>query len=260
MFDHPEILRFARIASLLAQKGWAEANAGNLSVMLEKSSLKILPNAIGSLKLEYSFPSLRKNLFLVTATKSRARDVLSMPDKCIGLVELGNDGVELLCRWGTMPPTSEFPAHLSIYSACEEKRPEIRAVLHTHPPNIIALSHLPDMRDDKSINSALKMMHPEVGILLPEGISLVNFAVPGSVHLGQETSKALETCRVALWQMHGVVSIAENLDIALDQVEIVEKAAMLYLLVRATGQEPLGLTKKQILESRKFWGISGDIE
>jgi rhamnulose-1-phosphate aldolase len=255
MLDHPEIVRFARIADLLAKRGWAEANAGNLSTRLDKASFKVLPGIIDVRPMKHEFPSLEGDLFLVTATKSRARDVSLMPEKCVGLVEIGKDGKELIYRWGAMPPTSEFPAHLSIYSMCKRTRPDIGAVLHTHPPHIVALSHFPDMQDGPKLNNALRMMHPEVGILVPDGISLLNYEIPGSLELGQATGKALLNCNITVWPMHGVVSIAPDLDKAMDQIEIMEKASLMYLLVRSTGTEPIGLTSEQISESRKFWGI-----
>jgi len=259
MFEFPPLQQFMRVSQILANRLWAEANAGNMSMRVDPSELPEYIEIDENVKFGYSFPVLNGDWYFVTATKSRARDMERIPSQTIGLVELTEMGARIVCRWGAYPPTSEFPAHMSIYSACRESRPEIRAVLHTHPPNLIAMTHLPYMQDSGYINTALRSMHPEVPILVPDGVACLEFKIPGSMELGTATGEALLKCRVAIWPMHGVVSIAENLDKALDQIEILEKAATIYMLVRSTGQEPVGLSPTQINDSCGFWGVAGDL-
>ena len=114
--------------------------------------------------------------------------------------------------WGAGPPTSEFPAHLAIHAMCLEKRPEMRAVLHTHPPYLIAMSHLPAMQEPCALDNALRKMHPEVSILVPDGIDIMDYRIPGSVELGLATRDALEKRNLVVWPMHGVVSVAADID------------------------------------------------
>lgn len=249
-----------RVSKLLAERGWAEANAGNMSVKVDVDDLPQYTQTCCEHRFDNPFPDLAGDWFVVTATKSRARDMERIPSRTIGLMEIMEGGIGSVCHWGTAPPTSEFPAHLSIYSACKEAQPEIKAVLHTHPPNLVALSHLPDMQDPGRINKALRSMHPEVPILVPGGINVMEFCIPGSFELGCATGDALKTHRIAMWPMHGVVSIAEDLEKALDQIEIIEKAATIYMLVRSTGQDPVGLSREQIIESRAYWGIRDRID
>ena len=45
--------------------------------------------------LERPFPELNGNWFLVTATKSRARDMERIPTRTIGLIEITDDGAGL---------------------------------------------------------------------------------------------------------------------------------------------------------------------
>jgi len=260
MPDSTTISQFARVSDLLASRGWAEANAGNLSVRITDNGIDGNESTCDELPLKTAFPSLDGQVFLVTATKSRARDVSRDPEGNIGLVQIINDGSACRCLWGKVPPTSEFPAHLAIYSECRKHRPEINAVLHTHPPNIIAMSHLPGMKTPGTLNRNLRKMHPEVPVLVPDGIMEMPYEIPGSIELGFATSDALLKSRVAVWPMHGVVSIAEDVDKALDQIEILEKAAMIYRLVLSTGREPVGLSDNQIIESREYWGITDGIE
>jgi len=255
MLDHPEMRSLVRVAQLLAERGWAEANAGNMSVRLERDTVPPIPGPFEEFPLKHSFPEADGRWFFVTATKSRARDVPRIPDQTVGLVEMISGGSALRCHWGAAPPTSEFPAHLSIHSNCVRNRPDMKAVLHTHPPNLIAMSHLAGLQKPGALNEALRKMHPEVGILVPGGVGEMGYRIPGSLELGIATGDALASCNVAIWPMHGIVSLAADLDSALDQVEIIEKAARIYMLVLAAGHEPVGLTDQQIRESRAFWGI-----
>jgi rhamnulose-1-phosphate aldolase len=257
MLDHPELKRFQKIAGLLASRSWAEANAGNLSTRIDKETISPLPEIKERVRIVHPFAALEGSCYLVTATKSRARDIPVEPEKNVALVEIGEKGEELICRWGAIPPTSEFPAHLAIHAMCLKNRDDIRSVLHTHPPHLIGMSHMPDRGSEGQFNRKLRMMHPEVGILMQDGLSLIDYEIPGSLELGLSTCKALENRNLVIWPMHGVVSIAQDLDKALDQIEILEKAAFMYLLIRSTGQKPIGLANEQIRDSRGFWGIKG---
>jgi rhamnulose-1-phosphate aldolase len=257
MNEHPEVQRIMRVARWLAERGWAEANAGNMSVRLSEGVDLGNEEPSMEVSLKKQFPELEHRTFLVTSTHSRARDISGDPEGNLGLLKIVDRGDKYLCMWGTAPPTSEFPAHLAVHEMCIDKRPEINAILHTHPPHLIAMSHMPEMQKPGALNRALRAMHPEVGILVPDGIMSIDYRIPGSVDLGEATRDALIDRNMVIWPMHGVVSIASDLDIALDQVEIVEKAAQVYLLVLSGGCEPIGLSPEQIMESRSYWGIEG---
>jgi rhamnulose-1-phosphate aldolase len=51
---------------------------------------------------------------------------------------------------------------------------------------------------------------------------------------------------LALWDKHGVIASGKTLAQALDRIEIVEKAAAIYLLLKSAGLEPEGLSDEQI--------------
>lgn len=260
MLNHPEIQKIGRVADLLASRGWGEANAGNMSVWFRREEVPVLTHGAETISMKHRFPSLDGEFFLMTATGSRSRDISRIPESTIGLLKITGNGTALECHWGASPPTSEYPAHLSVYAMCGENRRDMRAILHTHPPYLIAMTHLSEFQKPESLNVALRKMHPEVGILVPSGIMGMDYKIPGSMELGEATRDAVLGCNVAIWPKHGVVSIAPDLDKALDQVEILEKAARIYMLVRATGQDPVGLTDEQVRESREYWGIRGDAD
>ncbi|MFH1676468.1 MAG: rhamnulose-1-phosphate aldolase [bacterium] len=257
MAENIEILKFRRLAQLLAERGWAEANAGNYSVKIDNSDDFELYAEPKNYPLPKPYPALSGKRFLVTATGSRSRDIPHDPASGVGLAEIVDKGNSYRILWGTGPLTSEFPAHLAIHAMCLSDRPEIGAIIHTHPPHLIALSHLADMHESDKLNEILKSMHPEVPILVPRGIGFIPFLIPGSIDLGEATCDALRNRNVVLWSMHGIVSIGENIDRALDQIEILEKAARIYLLAISSGRNLIGLTDNEISDCRKFWKIEG---
>lgn len=94
---------------------------------------------------------------------------------------------------GIYRPSAEYPFHLAIY----KKRPDIKAVLHAHPPTVIACSLL-----HKTPNTALffdtrKMI---------ETVSSVSYEIPGSSALGDKlSSEFAEGTKAVLLERHGVV-------------------------------------------------------
>ena len=259
MRNHPEVQRLSRVAQWLYQKGWAEANAGNMSVRLVTEEILPLEGPSEDFALKHPCPSLAGARFLVTATGRRMRDLPRDPGAVLGLVEILPGGSAYRRLWGSCPVTSEFPSHLCIHAMCAEGRPEMKAVLHTHPPHVIALSQVSELRQTRALNAALERMHPEVPIRVPRGVVYLDYDAPGTLSLGEKTRDALRTHDVVLWSMHGLVALAPDVERALDLAEVTEKAAEIYLLARSAGRPPEGLSDRQIDELRDAFGL-GDID
>jgi len=77
-------------------------------------------------------------------------------------------------------------------------------------------------------------------------LGLIPYAVTGSKELAKASREKLKKYRLALWDKHGVIASGRTLDEALDRVEMVEKAAALYLLLKSSGTEPAGLSDEQV--------------
>lgn len=249
----PEIKQLCAIAKLLANNGWAEANAGNISIRLERE-LHHLTESGEQFPLPAKYSELAEKFFLVTATKSRMRDIPNKPADCLGIIKISADGSSYVKLWGKTPVTSEFPSHLAIHSMCKKKRPTIKAILHTHPPYLLVLSHFPEMRKNEALNDVLKRMHPEIPILMPSGMKLLPYRLPGTVKLANETVKALRKVSLVVWCMHGVVSIAPDIEQAYDQVELYEKVAQIYLMGIWAGKRISGLSNESLKEAWQVYG------
>jgi len=253
----PEIKELQDVSCWLAQRGWAEAGSGNISYRLETvPDIDITPEETIVKDMPFMAPQLRGTHLLITTSGSRMREMFSNVDENICLIRIGKLGKQYSILYGTKEMSSELPTHLMVHAMLMKHRPEFRAVLHTQPPRIIGLTHLPEFRESKRLVDILFRMHPETRVLFPEKIGVVSFHVPGSNELGQRTARLLKEHRLVIWNMHGVVSIGRNLAEALDHVELIEKAAEIYWTVRTMGVEPEGMTNEQISETLSFFGIN----
>ena len=160
------------------------------------------------------------------------------------------DGYHVL--WGGQGagsnPTTEFVSHLKLHSFLFENNPEQKVVVHTHPHHLIALTHIELYNQEEAINRLLWSIHPELKIFLPEGVGYAPYRCPGTDELAKVTITALKKHRVVLWEKHGCLATGVDLFDAFDMVDIVNKAAQIFLLCRCAGYEVQGLSENQIKE------------
>jgi rhamnulose-1-phosphate aldolase len=251
----------AEVAGLLWEKGWAERNAGNLSFDVTD----LLPAAdgagdsAGATPLPRPFSELGGRRFLVTAAGSRMREIAQDPDRFCGLLQCSSDGSLHHVAWegcgaGAFVPTSELPSHLAIHAALLRRRSPHRAIVHTHPTELLALSHDRRVQGEAQLNRLLWAMHPEAVIVVPGGIGVVPFFLPGTMEQGLAAGAAMERHDVALWEKHGAAAAGATFAEAFDLLDTMNKAARLLLLCRAAGYEPEGLTDAQLDELRGAGG------
>lgn len=219
-------------AKLLWERGWAEKSAGNLSVAV--------PAAGGAEKTG-------KTLLWVSASGARFRDIAKNPEENLLLLEVSQGKVKVLLGRKPLSPTSELPAHLLVHEALRKAGWPEKAVLHTHPTELLALTHLSAFCDFRRINRTLWSMLPEVRMYVPEGAAFLPYRPSGSRALGRLTADAAQKgYRVMLWEKHGAVSLGESAQEAFDHLDVLNKAAIVYFTAAAGGQKPKGLSKKAL--------------
>ena len=252
----PELEDASQVCHWLASWKWSEAAGGNFSVRIDK-----LPENIHNFSgktpqsLPRAVPVLSGTYMLLTGKGARARDIASKVEEGVGLYWILQGGEEFVSLWGNNEPTSELHAHLAIHEMLLEVRPTHRAILHTHPANLIALTHIPEMRDASQLSDLLLRMQSEARIHLPQGLAYIHFNLPGSHALGETTSQALREANVALWHMHGAIATGESISQALDYLEIVDKAAQIYWRLVSSGIEPSGMTDEHLRLSLEHFGL-----
>lgn len=240
-----------KVAGYLWTKGWAERNAGNMSVNITdlfSNGAFFSFNKSSFYQLEKSIPALGGEIFLITVAGSLMRKVKKNPKKGVCLIELDNSGSMYRILYSdknnrTSFPTSELPAHLTVHDfLARAGRPE-RAVLHAHVTETIILTHNPDFKNEESINSLLWSIQPETTLFIPEGVGFVPFRMPGSYAIAEATIEKLKKHKAIIWEKHGCVVIENNLEEAFDIMDIIAKTIDIYLKCRMAGYEPEGLSK-----------------
>jgi rhamnulose-1-phosphate aldolase len=73
--------------------------------------------------------------------------------------------------------------------------------------------------------------------------------LPSSVDLADATIRAIdEDYDVVMWEKHGVFAVDTDVMSAFDQVDVLNKAALIYIAARNMGFEPDGMTDGQMQE------------
>ena len=70
------------------------------------------------------------------------------------------------------------------------------------------------------------------------------------------TAQAFASGRaVVVWQYHGVMAVAPDIDRAFDLVYTANKAARMVLLCLSAGSSPTGIGKSELDELVRIWGL-----
>jgi L-fuculose-phosphate aldolase len=161
---------------------------------------------------------------LITPSGVPYRD-LEAADICV----IGLDGTQ---QGGTAEPSSETPMHLAVYAATGA-----RAVVHTHSPEVIALSAVCD--ELPAIHYAI------VGLGGP--VRVAEYTRFGSEGLAASAVAALDGRRAAILQNHGAISYGSTLAEAYDRALLLEWLAHVHRLACSRG-EPRILTDAELAE------------
>lgn len=247
-----KIKEIAEVAGYLWQKGWAERNGGNITVNITEiagESLMGKKPVSSKYPIGPNFTHLKGCYFYYKGTNKRMRDLEKYPMENGAVIRIDKEGssYEIVADY-PIAPTSELPAHLAIHNYLLGIGSDKRAVLHTHPTELIALSHHSSFLEKDVLSRLLWSMIPETRLFCPKGIGIVPYRKPGSVALAEETLKQLENYDVVLWEKHGICAVGESISEAFDAVDVFSKSAQIYLTSRTMGFEPEGISGKQINE------------
>ena len=73
--------------------------------------------------------------------------------------------------------------------------------------------------------------------------------LPSSVELADATIKAIdEDYDVVMWEKHGIFAVDTDIMSAFDQVDVLNKSALIYIAARNMGFEPEGMSDEQMKE------------
>lgn len=172
------------------EKGMTTTSGGNLSIMDDDGNIWITPAGVDK------------------GTLTRQDIVCIKPDgTCVGVHR----------------PSSEFPFHAAVY----KMRPDLRAVLHAHPPALVAFSIVRQLPDLDLLPSVRKVC---------TSVEMATYAVPGSDKLGENIGACFaDGGDIVILENHGVCIGAPDMFTAFQRFETLEYTANLEILAKRIG-------------------------
>lgn len=249
----------AEVAGYLWEKGWAERNGGNISYNITDvvdDNIRALTPVSEKFHIGKPVPALSGNYFLVTGTGKRMRYVHSSPMDNASIIRISGDGsyYEIMAE-KPIRPTSELPSHLMIHNHMAEQDRDIKAVIHTHPIELVAMTHNPAMLEKDVLGKILWSMIPETRAFCPKGLGIIPYTCPGTVELAEATVRELDEYDIVMWEKHGAVGIGADLIEPFDMIDTFTKSAKIYMSAMAMGFTPAGMTDAQMDEMKEKFNL-----
>jgi L-fuculose-phosphate aldolase len=192
--EHELRQEMVRVGRLLWERGYVAATDGNMSARLGSDRLLVTPSGL-------------------------SKGFLAEGD----LVVMGLDGGQTSAGGRVAKPSSEILMHLEVY----RQRPEVRAVVHAHPPAAIAFSI--------AGVSLARCVLPEVIVTLG-GIPTTEYATPGTPEVSDSIRQALRGYDAIVLAHHGSLTVGKTLWEAYLLLEKVEQTAQITLAAQQLGR------------------------
>jgi rhamnulose-1-phosphate aldolase len=247
-----EVNSVAEVAGYLWQKGWAERNGGNITVNVTgfvDEEIRRMP-PIGEAKpIGTTLPHLKGCYFYCKGTNKRMRDLARWPMENGSVIRILDDCASyVIIADKPVAPTSELPSHLGVHNYLISIGSPFKAAVHTHPIELIAMTHSPKFLEKDVATRVLWSMIPETKAFCPRGLGIIPYELPSSVQLGNATIKELEDYDVVMWEKHGVFAVDCDAMQAFDQIDVLNKSALIYIAAKSMGFEPDGMSDEQMQE------------
>ena len=144
-------------------------------------------------------------------------------------------------------PSSEVGIHLVSY----RERPDVKAMIHTHPPHAVALSIA-------EVDLQLPVI-PETVVSIG-GTPTTPYATPGTHELPDSIRNVVRCSDTLIMKNHGAVILGANLMDAFKKLDMVEHSARILYLAHSLrgGLEPLPEEAvRKLLATRRDLGLTG---
>jgi len=142
-----------------------------------------------------------------------------MTEECLSHVDMDGNLLE------GEKPTKEVPLHLNVY----RERPNVRAVCHTH--SVYATAFASAAEPDSCMPIYTPSVAAKVGPIL-----VTNFALPGSVELGENVRRGIRCSNGTLLSNHGVVAVGKTMADAVSVANEIENNAMIHFISGRTAK------------------------
>lgn len=253
------IMQTAEVAGYLWVKGWAERNGGNITLNITEfvdGSITKMPPISEPIKIGTTLPNLKNCYFYCKGTGKRMRDLSRQPMENGSIIRILEDcaAYEIIADKAVIP-TSELPSHLAVHNYMIGKGLPYKASLHTHPIELVAMTHNKKFLEKDVATRLLWSMIPETKAFCPKGLGIIPYTLPGSVELAEATIKNIDEYDVVMWEKHGVFAVDKDIMSAFDQVDVLNKSALIYIAARNMGFEPEGMSDEQMAEITRVFKL-----
>jgi L-fuculose-phosphate aldolase len=137
---------------------------------------------------------------------------------------------------GKHQPSCELPFHRSIY----RNRPDIKAIVHAHPPALVSFSMVRKIPRTKLL--------PELDSICG-AVKMAEYGLPGSTDLGNKISAVFKSgVNIVMLENHGVVVAGEDIFKAFMAFETFEFCAQMEISAHQIGR-PVSLKETDIKEA-----------
>lgn len=241
------------VGARLSELGACEGAAGNLSVCFnwDAKVTDVLPlHHIVPLPIEV--PELAGYTVIATGSGVRLPEICRKPQARLCAVKVMEGGkmgqIYQGIRCDYTRPTSEFNSHLAIHALMVRRTgTNFHAVVHTHPPYLTYLTHIPRYQDQAYFNQHVLRWQPEMIVNLPDAIGWTDFCTPGTAGLMQASLDGFAEHRVIVWSKHGIVARSEvSIKNALDLIEYAEAGARYEFFNLISGEHGEGLKRSEV--------------
>ena len=256
---------FLRMADDGYNMGWHECNGGNLSYRIKTEEIAGVSSLLSCgdwTEIGACVPELAGEFFMITGTGKYFRNIILDPEDTLGIIEVNENGTKYRTVWGYINggrPTSELPSHL-INQEIKKKLTggEYRVAYHAHPSNIIALTFVLPLEDEVFTRELWGIM-TECPLVIPRGIGVIPWLVPGSIELARATAALMDRYDAAIWAHHGMFATGRSLDTTFGLMHTVEKSSGILLKQMSTGRDKLSyITADQFRELAGRFGLTLD--
>ena len=247
-----EVNKVAEVAGYLWQKGWAERNGGNITVNVTEyvdDEIRQMPAISQVFPIGMTLPNLKGCYFYCKGTNMRMRDLARWPMDNGSIIRILDDCASyVIIADNPVKPTSELPSHFSVHNYLIGKGSPYKASVHTHPIELIAMSHANKFLEKDVLTKLLWSMIPETKAFCPRGLGIIPYRLAGSNELAEETISQLADYDVVMWEKHGVFAVDGDVMQAFDQIDVLNKSALIYIAAKNMGFEPDGMSDEQMQE------------
>ncbi len=143
-------------------------------------------------------------------------------------------------------PSSELQLHLEVY----RQRPEIKAIIHAHPPHAVSLS---------LAGISLEKPYTPESVLLLGAVPTAPYGRPSTSHVSESIQKYIKKTDIILLERHGSLTVGDSLKEAFQKLEILENTAKIVWMARQAGIiKPLSLKEAKELFAlrREVYGLT----